>query len=139
MTSMTRRGLFRSSTPAVAAVFGGLGLAACREEPIRQSITISFVGRASPNERTEQIRRAAQERGWLTRILVPPGPNRRAVIEAVKNTDGHNVIVRINYTSRDFNITYVSSTGLNYDGARIHVYYNNQVEMLEQAIMRHSA
>lgn len=139
MDPMNRRGLLRSSIAASAAVFGGLGLAACRETPIRQPTTIAFVTRASPADRTEQIRRAAGELGWGVRILAVPSPTRRGLIEAVNNTDGHNVVVRISYNSRDFTVTYVSSTGLNYDGQQIHVYYNNLVERLETQIVRASA
>lgn len=139
MDSVNRRGLLRSSIPAISAVLGGGFLAACREEPIRQPVTVSFVSRGSPSERTQQIMRAAAARGWTSRLMVAPSPNRRGVIEAVNNTDGHNVVVRITYNSREFTITYVSSIGLNYDGRQIHTYYNGQVERLEQQIMRESA
>ena len=139
MTTLNRRGILRSSVPALAAVFGGLGLAACREEPIRQPTTISFVSRGSPAERTQQIMRAGAARGWMTRLMVAPSPTRRGVIEAVNNTDGHNVVVRVTYNSREFSVSYVSSIGMNYDGRQIHTYYNNQVELLEQQIMRESS
>ncbi|HYF07439.1 MAG TPA: hypothetical protein VD970_07450, partial [Acetobacteraceae bacterium] len=67
----TRRDTLRSMVPLTAAVLGGFGLAACREEPIRQSSTLPFVGRGTMRERAEQIRRAAVELGWVTRELTP--------------------------------------------------------------------
>ena len=142
----TRRDTLRSMVPLTAAVLGGFGLAACREEPIRQSSTLPFVGRGTMRERAEQIRRAAVELGWVTRELTPGtrnapqgrgGPS-GGLMEAVNNRDGHNVVVNISYDTRSFTIRYVSSVGLNYDGARIHRYYNDRVERLEQAIQRAS-
>lgn len=151
---MNRREVLRSVMPAAASVIGGFGLAACREEPIRQSYSVPFNGYGTLQDRAAQIRRAAAERGWVTRIVASPGAGggigntalgsagvgRRSVpvIEAVNNRDGHNVVVHITYDQNSFSIRYVSSTGLNYDGQRIHTYYNRQVQQLEQQIQRTS-
>lgn len=143
---MTRRGMLRSATPLAAAVFGGFGLAACREEPIYVGPTISFVGRGTGRDRAEQIRRAAAEHGWSTRELRMLGARDRSgrvfqqgIIEASNPARGHNIVVNITYDVRQFTVRYISSTGLNYDGQRIHTYYNGTVENLERAIMRASA
>ncbi len=146
---IARRNILRSAGPLAVAAFGGLGLVACREEPMHQSQNVSFVGRGSMRERADQIRRAATELGWATRELrvggfrgnAAEGQNRvfiEGLIEATNVARGHNIVVNISYDSRRFTIRYMSSVGLNYDGVRIHTFYNGQVEALERAIMRAS-
>lgn len=130
---MIRRDMLRSVAPLGVAVFGGLGLAACRDEPIHRTFNVSFVGRGNMRERSEQIRRAANGLGWRAREM------RGGVIEAASAARGHNIVVNVTYDQRQFSISYVSSMGLNYDGQRIHTYYNGQVEALERAILRNSA
>ena len=146
---IARRNVLRSAGPLAVAAFGGLGLVACREEPMHQSQNVSFVGRGSMRERADQIRRAATELGWATRELrvggfrgnAAEGQNRvftEGLIEATNVSRGHNIVVNISYDSRRFTIRYMSSVGLNYDGVRIHTFYNGQVESLERGIMRAS-
>ena len=145
---MLRRDVLRSGAPLAIAVLGGLGVAACRQEPIRQPTVLTFVNRGGLADRGEQIRRAASDLGWITRQISHgagsnAAQNRRggpsAVIEATNNRDGHNVVVNIIYDTRTYQIRYISSVGLNYDGRQIHTYYNRQVELLEQRIQRESA
>jgi len=159
---MKRRAMIRSVVPLGAAIFGGLGLAACREEPIRQPVSLPFDSYGTLQDRSAQISRAATERGWLTRPvnvtgaatatpqITPqwgqPGANAavrsgraQPAIEATYNRDGHNVVVLIVYNQNNFSVRYVSSVGLNYDGQNIHSYYNSQVDQLVRQIQRTSA
>jgi len=133
---MQRRDLLRSSGPLVVAVLGGFGLAACREEPIRQPQRVAFGSPGLVGDRADEIERAATALGWTTRVLASPNPaaGPRGLIEAVNTRTGHNIVVHIGYDTDGFSIRYVSSEGLNFDGQQIHAHYNGQVEQLERQI-----
>jgi len=160
---MKRRNFVQSAVPLGAAIVGGLGLAACREEALRQPSNVPFSGYASAPERARQITLAAEQRGWTARpVMVGAGgggtggaaqlapawgqPNQaqsrgragRAVpaIEATNNRAGHNVVVHILYDQNSFSVRYVSSVGLNYDGQNIHTYYNGLVDQLVRQIQQ---
>ena len=163
MSENSRRAVLRTTTSALAAIFGGLGLAACRQEAMRQPTNVPFSGYASAPERARQITTAAEQRGWTARsVMASAGgggaggttqlapawgqPNQaqtrgraaRAVpaIEATNNRDGHNVVVQILYDQNSFSVRYVSSVGLNYDGQNIHTYYNGLVDQLVRQIQQ---
>lgn len=156
---MKRREMMRSATALAAAILGGAGLAACRSAPMRQVNNIPFNGSGTMQDRSAQIRRAAAERGWTTRLVNlsagggGSGPwgnsamgatntrQARAIpaIEATNNRDGHNVVVTIVYDQSSFSIRYVSSVGLNYDGTMIHTYYNDVIDQLVRQIQQASA
>lgn len=71
---MKRRNFVQSAVPLGAAIFGGLGLAACREEALRQPTNMPFSGYGSMQDRARQIAVAAEQRGWTTRpVMVGAG------------------------------------------------------------------
>ena len=54
-----RRSTMRSLAPVLIALGGGIGLGACRAQPIYESTNGQFQGRGSLSEREALIRRAA--------------------------------------------------------------------------------
>lgn len=128
-----RREVMRRSLPALVAVGGGIGLAACRQAPIYQSTDGQFLGRASLMEREAQIRRAAASvGGWSLQ------PMRPGLLRATNSWRSHQMTVDIAFDIRTFTISYVTSVNLDYDGARIHQAYNARVQQLERAIIQAS-
>jgi len=76
------------------------------------------------------ILRAGLTLGWQ---MTPMGPGR---VEGVLNLRRHQAVVDITYDTKAYNITYRTSTNLDYDAARrtIHSNYNGWIQNLEKAI-----
>lgn len=76
------------------------------------------------------ILRAGLTLGWQ---MTPMGPGR---VEGVLNLRRHQAVVDITYDTKAYNITYRTSTNLDYDAAKrtIHSNYNGWIQNLEKAI-----
>jgi hypothetical protein len=75
---------------------------------------------------------AATKRGWSPRVISP------GVIDARITVRTHKAIVRIDYTSESYSITYKDSSNLEYKSKKekIHRNYNKWVQMLSGSIQR---
>ena len=135
---MRRRQLLRGGR---GSWLGGLGtvvlagpLGACaRSAPILASTGASFAGRAPRVMRANQIKAAGTDLGWVMEDQEPD------LIRGTLNLRSHRAVVDIPYDQERLLIRYVSSTDLNYDGARIHWNYNSWVQRLERTIVERSA
>jgi hypothetical protein len=126
-----RRSTLRSLAPALIAVGGGIGLGACRGQPIYESTNGQFQGRGSLAEREALIRRAAASQpGWSVQSMRP------GLLRATNTWRSHQMTVDIAFDVRTFTIRYVNSVNLDYDGAQIHAAYNARVQALERAILQ---
>jgi len=123
--------LRRSLVPVVVATGASLGLGACREAPVYESLGGQFPGRGSMAEREALIRRAAAAQGGWT-----IEPVRYGLLRGINAWRSHQMTVDIAFDIRTFSIRYVNSVNLDYDGARIHSAYNDRVRALEAAILR---
>jgi hypothetical protein len=126
-----RRDMLRGGMPALVAIGASLGLGACREAPIYESVGGQFPGSGGMAERESQIRRAAAtQNGWTIQ------PVRYGLLRATNSWRSHQMTVDISFDVRTFSIRYANSVNLDYDGARIHTAYNDRVRALETAILR---
>ncbi len=126
-----RRSTLRSLAPVFIAVSAGIGLGACRGQPIYESANGQFQGRGSLNEREALIRRAAASQpGWSVQSMRP------GLLRATNTWRSHQMTVDIAFDVRTFTIRYVNSVNLDYDGAQIHANYNARVQALERAILQ---
>ncbi len=125
-----RRSTLRSLAPVFIAVGAGIGLGACRGQPIYESANGQFQGRGSLSEREALIRRAAASQGGWSVQSMRPG-----LLRATNTWRSHQMTVDIAFDVRTFTIRYVNSVNLDYDGAQIHQAYNDRVRALERAIM----
>jgi len=126
-----RRDALRRSLPALVAVAAGIGLGACRAQPIYESSNGQFQGRATLAEREALIRRAAASQpGWSVQSMRP------GLLRATNTWRSHQMTVDIAFDVRTFTIRYVNSVNLDYDGTRIHQNYNARVQALERAILQ---
>lgn len=125
-----RRDTLRGFLPVLVAVGGGIGLGACRQQPIYEASNGQFQGRGSLAEREALIRRAAASQGGWSVQSMRPG-----LLRATNTWRSHQMTVDIAFDVRTFTIRYVNSVNLDYDGARIHQNYNSRVQALERAIM----
>lgn len=128
-----RRSTLRSVVPAVVAIGAGIGLGACRAQPIYESANGQFQGRGSLAERESLIRRAAASQGGWSVQSMRPG-----LLRATNTWRSHQMTVDIAFDVRTFTIRYVNSVNLDYDGAQIHLAYNSRVQALERAILQGS-
>lgn len=128
-----RRSTLRSLAPVLIAVGGGVGLGACRAQPVYESTNGQFQGRGSLNEREALIRRAAASQpGWSVQSMRP------GLLRATNTWRSHQMTVDISFDIRSFTIRYVNSVNLDYTGAQIHQAYNDRVRALERAILQGS-
>ena len=126
-----RRDMLRGTMPMLVAVGASLGLGACREAPIYDSVGGQFAGTGTMAEREAQIRRAAASlTGWTIQ------PVRYGLLRGTNAWRDHQMAVDIAFDLRTFSIRYASSVNLDYDGARIHSAYNDRVRALEAAILQ---
>ena len=128
-----RRSMLRSVVPVVIAVGGGVGLGACRAQPIYESTNGQFQGRGTLSEREALIRRAAASQGGWSVQSMRPG-----LLRATNTWRSHQMTVDIAFDVRTFTIRYVNSVNLDYNGAQIHSAYNDRVRALERAILQGS-
>ncbi len=114
-----------------------LGLGACTSAPIYNVASDSFsAGEAKPLAvRSEQIKRAGAQLGWIVEDVTPPTPG---VLKATLYIRSHKAVVRIDFSQTQFSITYVDSSNLNYDGQTIHRNYNGWIQNLRGAIIEQS-
>lgn len=117
----------------VLAALASAILAACARTAPIQGGGGEFAGRAGLSQRGDQIRHAAAALGWRTEAQGP------GLMRGTLNLRTHQAVVDIPYDTRRFNIRYVSSTNLDYDGAVIHRNYNSWVQNLQNAIVTQSA
>jgi hypothetical protein len=128
-----RRSTLRSLAPVFIAVGAGIGLGACRAQPIYESSNGQFQGRGSLSEREALIRRAAASQpGWSVQSMRP------GLLRATNTWRSHQMTVDISFDIRTFTIRYVNSVNLDYNGAQIHAAYNDRVQALERAILQGS-
>jgi len=121
----------REMLPVTIAIGASLGLGACRETPLYDSVGGQFSGSGTMADRESQIRRAAAAQGgWTIQ------PVRYGLLRATNAWRSHQMTVDIAFDLRTFSIRYVNSVNLDYDGARIHSAYNDRVRGLEAAILR---
>ncbi|MEO3473573.1 hypothetical protein AAFN86_17025 [Roseomonas sp. CAU 1739] len=126
-----RRDMLRGGMPMLVAVGASLGLGACREAPIYDSVGGQFVGNGNMAERESQIRRAAAtQTGWTIQ------PVRYGLLRGTNVWRDHQMVVDIAFDVRTFSIRYVNSVNLDYNGVRIHSAYNDRVRALEAAILQ---
>jgi hypothetical protein len=128
-----RRSTLRSFAPVLIAFGAGIGLGACRGQPIYESTNGQFQGRGSLAEREALIRRAAASQGGWSVQTMRPG-----LLRATNTWRSHQMTVDISFDIRSFTIRYVNSVNLDYDGAQIHSAYNSRVQALERAILQGS-
>jgi hypothetical protein len=76
----------------------------------------------------DAIRRAVLSRGWTVAGEAP------GVVTANIQKEGISATVDIPYTATDFSIVYRESSGLSYDGTRVHKRYNHWVDRLRASI-----
>jgi len=128
---LARRDALRRGMPVLVALGGGIGLGACRGQPIYQSTGGQFPGRGNMAEREAQIRRAAASQGgWQIQSM------RSGLLRGTNTWRSHQMAVDISFDVRTFSITYVNSVNLDYAGGQIHSSYNARVRALESAILR---
>ncbi|MBR0682731.1 hypothetical protein GXW74_19725 [Roseomonas eburnea] len=126
-----RRDALRRSLPVLVALGGGIGLGACRQQPIYESTGGQFPGRGNMAEREALIRRAAAAvGGWQIQAV------RSGLLRGTNTWRSHQMTVDIAFDIRSFTIRYVNSLNLDYDGVQIHQAYNDRVRALEAAILR---
>jgi hypothetical protein len=126
-----RRSLVARCMPVVVAVGAGIGLGACRGQPIYESTGGQFQGRGSLAEREALIRRAAASQpGWTVQSMRP------GLLRASNQWRSHQMTVDIAFDIRSFTIRYVDSVNLDYTGTQIHQNYNERVRALERAILQ---
>ena len=124
----------REMLPVVIAVGASIGLGACREAPVYESVGGQFPGSGGMAEREALIRRAAAAQGgWSIQ------PVRYGLLRGTNAWRSHQMTVDIAFDIRTFSIRYANSVNLDYDGARIHTAYNEKVRALEAAILRGGA
>ncbi|CAH0259023.1 hypothetical protein [Roseomonas sp. CECT 9278] len=128
-----RRSTLRSFAPVLIALGAGIGLGACRAQPIYESANGQFQGRGSLAEREALIRRAAASQGGWSVQSMRPG-----LLRATNTWRSHQMTVDISFDIRTFTIRYVNSVNLDYNGAQIHSAYNDRVQALERAILQGS-
>jgi hypothetical protein len=128
---LARRDVLRRGMPVLVALGGGIGLGACRAQPIYQSTGAQFPGRGNLAEREAQIRRAAASQGGWHLQPIRPG-----LLRGTNTWRSHQMTVDIAFDVRGFSITYVNSVNLDYSGGQIHSAYNDRVRALESAILR---
>jgi len=93
-----------------------------------KNISISPRLSASNEEIAEAIWSAARRQGWKTERM---GDRK---IKAVKHIRSHSITVSINYSKSSFDIFYVDSNNLKFDGSNIHKNYNIWIHQLEESI-----
>ncbi len=93
-----------------------------------KNISISPRHSASNEEIAEAIWSAARRRGWKTEIVG------KWKIKAVKHIRSHSLTVSINYSKSSFDINYIDSNNLKFDGSNIHKNYNIWIHQLEESI-----
>lgn len=126
-----RRSLVARCMPVLVAVGAGIGLGACRGQPIYDSAEGQFQGRGTLAEREALIRRAAASQpGWSVQSMRP------GLLRATNTWRSHQMTVDIAFDIRSFTIRYVNSVNLDYTGAQIHQNYNERVRALERAILQ---
>ena len=113
----------------------GLGiliLSAC-EKPIYNMHNVlvpsDISGRYPTEDQVKQeICSAAQERGWVPRVVRP------GLIEATIFVRDHKAVIEIPYTVNDYSILYKNSENLRYRNGTIHWNYNSWVAKLSKTI-----
>ena len=86
-------------------------------------------GRYPTEDQVKQaIFSAAQERGWVPRVIRP------GLIEATILVRDHKAVVEIPYTGTDYSIVYKSSENLRYRNGTIHWNYNSWIAKLSKSI-----
>ena len=93
-----------------------------------KNISISPRLSASNEEIAEAIWSAARRQGWKTERV---GDRK---IKAVKHIRSHSLTVSINYSKSSFDIIYIDSNNLKFDGSNIHKNYNIWIHQLEESI-----
>ncbi len=93
-----------------------------------KNISISPRLSAANEEIAEAIWSAARRQGWKTEIVG------EWKIKAVKHIRSHSLTVLINYSKSSFDISYVDSNNLKFDGSNIHKNYNIWIHQLEESI-----
>lgn len=107
-----------------------LGMTACaRVAPVMEAGG-DFGGKASLEQRAEQIRRAGARRGWAMSSQAP------GLMRGTLKLRGHYAVVDIPYDTERFTIRYADSRDLAYDGTNVHKKYNDWVRFLELDIIR---
>ena len=108
-------------------------LIGCRSAPIMNIYSTPVPQTSSFQASLEQVERAivaaAAELGWSTQLIKPGTMEAKIVVRGK-----HTAVVKIEYTTEEFSITYKYSEGLRYDGTNIHPNYNSWVKNLENRI-----
>ena len=112
-----------------------LALAGCRKGvPIQnQSSPMPLMEKVSDKEVAEAIIRAGAVTAWE---IVPSGPGEMVGTLHIRS---HMAQVAIKYTNKNYQITYKSSSNLNYKDGEIHPNYNKWVMTLDNNIRRELA
>ena len=107
-------------------------LSGCRSAPIYNAKDVPISPRLSASEEqiAEAIWSAGRQLGWSIKQV---GAWK---IKAVKHIRRHSLTVSIEYSKTAFNILYVDSENLKYDGRNIHENYNVWVRQLEERIQK---
>lgn len=100
-----------------------------RTEPVRTPRTL-IVQHVTTEQVKEAIVTAGQGRDW---IMSEAGPG---VLNATQNVRKHSVTVRINYSEKEYTISYVNSVNLLASGGEIHRAYNHWVNNLDKDIQK---
>ena len=116
----------------VASVLVLLAIGCRGPEPVYNVSTTPVVTSkpASLDEVQRAIQRAAIATGWQT---IPRGPGN---LEGITTWATHRAVVDIKFDTKTFSITYKDSDNLNYDGTKIHPFYNTKIQDFDKAIRR---
>ena len=117
---------FLSSLIAIVA------LTACTSAPVRDVTGAAVVTGTGKPATTEQVRAAIVGAG--TRLGWEMTPSDPGLVTGRLALRGHTAVVAVNYTARDYSITYKDSTNLDYRDGQIHKNYNGWIENLDRDI-----
>ncbi|WP_022661122.1 hypothetical protein [Paucidesulfovibrio longus] len=125
----SKRRILLATTVLCLAV---LMLAGCKRQVVH-NVMDAYVPKSSTHQLSmEQIEHAIIEagagRGWVMSTQEP------GLIIGTLNIRAHQAVVKITYDQNSYNITYLNSTNLKYDGEKIHRNYNNWINYLERDI-----
>ena len=119
---------------------GAIGIlllvAACTSAPLINMTNVAVPCNAAgktltSDEVRDAIIAACKKRGWVPTITVPSHQ-----IRATLNTRGHQAVVDIDFSPKDYSISYVSSNKLNYRDGKIHRNYDRWVKTLSNSIQK---
>lgn len=93
-----------------------------QQTPVESGLTMTQVKNA--------IMKACEERAWLVRPLQP------GVLRADLEVRTHTAEIEIRYNTTHYDIVYLDSENLDYNGSKIHRNYNKWIKLLDREIQQ---